>query len=459
MSSDKTSELFWLEYGKAIKGKVPGAGEGSKIFFLANEAQKGPPAGTYVPDEYTAKGLYDLGNNLLATDNIYYSPSALHGFDQAIGTYLNWVDLGGKDNLALDDALLSAIDQQTGAQAALDREKEKAFARWEKDTKMGLTSQPFPAYVDTGKAPALTAAQQNADVVAQTIIGIQLQKNGPMSPAVKQDRDALGLALNTTGDYEGYNMHAAAGNVLTSAELILKQQKGEKVPPPSYYRVPLYDAPNYKRFVQAAMKQSSSSDYNPSQSIQVTIDTGKNTSDYNFGQTKGGASVGASIGWFSFSAGGNHSEESSTLQTGSEASQVSIKVTYDSLEAVTITTGKWVADVTKYKLRSDAPQNVKTLARVSQIVVISGLGYEITVGSSTASTLDTKLKETTAAGGSISIFGIPIGLGGSGSSSKEKETHRTTWDKASRTFKVLPNYDSNCATVVGVVGEPFGIKV
>lgn len=115
-------------------------------------------------------------------------------------------------------------------------------------------------------------------------------------------------------------------------------------------------------------------------------------------------------------------------------------------------------DVSKYKLRSDAPKDVKTLARVSQIIVISGLGYEIKVGASTASTLDTKLKETTSAGGSVSVFGIPIGLGGSGSSSKENETHMAKWDKANRTFKVVPNFDNNCATVVGVVAEAFQIQ-
>lgn len=88
MASDRTSELLWLEYGKQIKNKVPGAGQDGKIFFLANEAQRGPPAGTYIPNEYTAKGLYDISNNLLATNNIYYSPSALHGFDQAVGRYV-----------------------------------------------------------------------------------------------------------------------------------------------------------------------------------------------------------------------------------------------------------------------------------------------------------------------------------------------------------------------------------
>ncbi|KAJ3456627.1 hypothetical protein MRS44_016650 [Fusarium solani] len=257
-----------------------------------------------------------------------------------------------------------------------------------------------------------------------------------MSPAVKQDKDALGSALNPSIDCDGYNMHVAAGDVLTPAELIRNQQNGERVQPPSYYRVSLYDAPNYKTFVQSAMEKSSGSDYNPSERR---------------------AGVGASIGWFSFSASGKHFQESSTLQTGSEASQVSIKVTYDNLEAVTITTGKWVADVSKYRLRLDAPRKVRTLARVSQLVVVSGLGYEITVGTTTASLLDAKLRETSSAGGSISVFGILIELGGSGSPTRRGQTHGFTWDRASRTFKVIPNYHNSCATVVGVVGEAFGI--
>jgi hypothetical protein len=82
-------------------------------------------------------------------------------------------------------------------------------------------------------------------------------------------------------------MHVAAGDVLTPAELIRNQQNGERVQPPSYYRVPLYDAPNYKTFVQSAMEKSSGSDYNPSESIQVTIDMGKDTSDYNLDKPEG----------------------------------------------------------------------------------------------------------------------------------------------------------------------------
>ncbi|KAI8194769.1 hypothetical protein KHU50_011450 [Colletotrichum sp. SAR 10_65] len=457
MASEKTSQLFWLQYGEAIRQKV-GVGSGDKIFFLATEAQKGPLAGSNVPDAYTSQGLYNLGNNLLSTNNVFYSPSALHGYDEAIGLYLNWVELGGKSNPGLDSQFLDAIEKQKAYAKAYDREDDAAFAQWEKEKKRGLTDASYNVWVASGNAPARQAAKDNVDGISQTITNIQLQQGGPMSVTVKNDRDRLRKGQNEDVDFDGYNMHAASGNILSTAELIKKKLSGESIPEPPFHRLPLYEAGAYKQFVQDSMQIATSSDYSSPQRIEVNIDTGKNTSDYNFGQTKGGASVGVSTGWFSFSANASHSEESSTLQTGSESSQVQVAITYNDIKAITITTGKWNVDVSKYKLRSDAPKDIKTLARVSQIIVISGLGYEIKVGASTASTLDTKLKETTSAGGSVSVFGIPIGLGGSGSSSKENETHMAKWDKANRTFKVVPNFDNNCATVVGVVAEAFQIQ-
>jgi len=82
--SDETSQLFWLQYGEAIREN---AGVGSdKMFFLSSEAQKGPLAGSYIPKEYTAAGLYAIANSNLSTDNVFYTPSARHGYDRALET-------------------------------------------------------------------------------------------------------------------------------------------------------------------------------------------------------------------------------------------------------------------------------------------------------------------------------------------------------------------------------------
>lgn len=115
------------------------------------------------------------------------------------------------------------------------------------------------------------------------------------------------------------------------------------------------------------------------------------------------------------------------------------------------------ADISKYKLRKDAPQSTKTLARVTQLIVVTYLGYEISVGTKTASTINKKMKETTAAGGGVKIFGIPIGLSAGGSSTNEHNSHSAEWDNATMTMKVLPRTDTGIATVIGVVGEKFSI--
>lgn len=86
----------------------------------------------------------------------------------------------------------------------METEKDKAFSRWEKDTKMGLTDMNFKVYVDSGKTPAFKAAKDNVDAITQKIVQIQLEKGGPMSVTVKADRDALSKGKNEELDFDGY---------------------------------------------------------------------------------------------------------------------------------------------------------------------------------------------------------------------------------------------------------------
>ncbi|KAK1518701.1 uncharacterized protein CCOS01_11521 [Colletotrichum costaricense] len=461
MASDEVSQLFWLQYGDAIR-QESGVRSDNKIFFLATEAQKGPLAGNNVPGAYTARGLYSLGNNLLSTNSVFYSPSALHGYDKAIGLpgkespllhYSNSANeqKGGKSNPALDANFLDALKKQATYQKAFDKEQDNAHAQWRRDTDRGLTDKAFNVWVQSGNAPARMAAKDNVDSISQTIINLQLHQGGPLAVAVKKDRDSLRMGKNEEMDFVGYNMHAAIDNGLSTAEIISKNHQGDDISEPSFQRLPLYEAGSYKQFVQDALQEANDGDYSSPQRIEVNIDVEGDASDYEFGQTGGDGNIGAGTGWFSFSDDASHSEESYVLETGSESSEVEVTVTYNSIQAISITTGPWNVDMSKYKLRSDAPNNIKTLTRASQAIAVAGLGYEITVGESTAEILDTKLEETKNAGGSISIFGVHIGLGGSG----EDETHTYDWDLDSRTFRVTPNFDNNVVTVVGAVAEKY----
>jgi hypothetical protein len=76
------------------------------------------------------------------------------------------------------------------------------------------------------------------------------------------------------------------------------------------------------------------------------------------------------------------------------------------------------------------------LVRPTQLLVVNRLGYEITVNDALASSLDTHFNKTIAARGGVSIFGISI-WGGSASKADERNTHDASFDRASRTVKVV----------------------
>ena len=137
-------------------------------------------------------------------------------------------------------------------------------------------------------------------------------------------------------------MRAAFGNTLSVNALIALEKANKQAPPPTAQYVPLYNAPRYKDFVdESQVKTGNNADnYEPAQSKGFTIDTGKSVSDYHFGQTTVGAHYGG--GWFySFGASGQASTTTSSLQTSSAYSSVSINITYDTIEVIDITPGLW----------------------------------------------------------------------------------------------------------------------
>ena len=107
----------------------------------------------------------------------------------------------------------------------------------------------------------------------------------------------------------------------------------------------------------------------------------------------------------------------------------------------------------QYKLKPNAPNDVKTLVRPTQLLLVSNLGYKVKFGTKLASRFDTKVKDTKKAGGSVKIFGIPIGLNADFNKSTEKTSHVGTWDNTSGEFTVKAIPDAGFATMLGVIGE------
>jgi hypothetical protein len=104
-------------------------------------------------------------------------------------------------------------------------------------------------------------------------------------------------------------------------------------------------------------------------------------------------------------------------------------------------------------LKKGAPPSARKLVRPSQLVLVSRLGFTVNFGASLSKTFDKHVKDQTSANASLSIFGIPLGIGASFSKSTDTTTHYGEWDNASGTLTVKPTDDGGYATIVGLVGD------
>ncbi|TGO49638.1 hypothetical protein BELL_1882g00010 [Botrytis elliptica] len=452
MSADKTTEAIWLAYGQFVKEKagVQITEGGDAAFFLASKAQKGPPAGSIVPEPYGNLGIFNIGNNLLSTADVFYNPSSQNGYVDALETFLTNVDLGGSPGEGLDTAIVNALKDKNAADEWLKREKQKAKDTYVSDYADGFTKDPnLYDWILDGKAPGYITAENNATNIASRIEQLQFQVDGPLATKISKDKANIKKAQDQSGLKKGFNMEAAAGGLPSAAEMKRFQQAGNDDPKPAVYYVPQYTGlDEYKKFVVAAETKVASTTWKPAQSYDLKIDKNKKVEDYKFGQTSGDGSVG-----FAFGASANHSKTSTDSSSQVETEDVSVKILYDDIRLVAINPGQWHFNTKAYRLRGDAPKEVKTLARVSQLVVVTGLGYEITLGGTAATKVDSLYKQATQAGGDLRVFGIPISLGGSGSNTTETSSHRSSWDAASKTLTIKPALEVGYATVVGVVGE------
>lgn len=76
-------KAIWLAYCDAIKG---GSWGNNTAVFFATEGQIGPAAGKDIDEAYSNQGYYQLGDNLLKGDSLFYTPSQANSFIRAVGT-------------------------------------------------------------------------------------------------------------------------------------------------------------------------------------------------------------------------------------------------------------------------------------------------------------------------------------------------------------------------------------
>ncbi|KAK5693310.1 hypothetical protein LTR17_025121 [Elasticomyces elasticus] len=203
--TDTVSQLFWVNYAEAIR-EIAGIQIGdNNAFYLGTQAQKGPLAGSYIPDQYSNQGLYQIANNLLNTSTMFYTPDSAHGYVQALSNYLDNVDLEGHPSPSQQISLLNALKNQDSAQDAEAYQLDLANKKYLKELSYGL--HPDQSFGDwllvSGNAPGYATAQRAAQQAANDVDSIQITISGTKSIAWSNDRELIRKASDITTNQTG----------------------------------------------------------------------------------------------------------------------------------------------------------------------------------------------------------------------------------------------------------------
>jgi hypothetical protein len=86
-------------------------------------------------------------------------------------------------------------------------------------------------------------------------------------------------------------------------------------------------------------------------------------------------------------------------------------------------------------------------------VIVSNLAFEVQFSGNTINEFDKKVSSTVSGGGSIRLFGIPIGVNVNASEEKSDATHKADWDRSTGKLSVKPTPDGGFASIIAVIGE------
>ncbi|KAF4781569.1 hypothetical protein HER10_EVM0000358 [Colletotrichum scovillei] len=457
MSADASDKSFWLAYCKAIQQAIgPNPGSDSAIFF-ATKAQKGPAASPLIPPEYTNFGIYNLADNLLSANNLFYVPSTQNSYIRSLRNYLGYVDLGGSQSPGV---VTRVVLTQKALDAALTRcnmEVAKAFADFQQQHGFGITGdQSFIQWYPT-HAPAYVNALQAAAAAAADNKSALNDMSGPLAAQYNLDSDKLTQAMTSLAATPGISMAATSSTPSSAQDVLNAVNSNQALPAPKGIRyVPEYSSDEYVTAVSDWI-QDPSRGRPGKNSIEIKMSDGKNTSESQFGQETLSGSLSFSYApWVSFGANASSDHEEKLDQSSSNENDIQITVTYDEIRTVAVNPGSWNIGDPKSsypKLKPGAPDTVKVLVAPTQLVVVRNLGYRIKFSNTLKSTFDKKVSDTKQAGGYVRVFGIPIQVGGDFKKTTNNTSHTATWDSTSGEFIVAPTDEGAFASIIAIRGD------
>ncbi|CAG7565813.1 unnamed protein product [Fusarium equiseti] len=440
---------LWLAYGVKLKSalsQAPSVGPNSR-FYIAPLSAAGIAAGKRIQNDIKNNGVYNVGDALLDLDQPVFLPTRQSYF-QRCQSYCGSVALQSDNNTG---AAVRYNDAQTKAKDALKfftDTKMAAIAAYNAEKNAGLTNDPFASWV-VQNYPQFSMAQAANDAATAACAAAAAAMSGPKAAMVGRYMSALNSADGLV-PIPGITMSCSSA----SADQIAAGQSG--TPDASFQRPAYQIDAQYAQTVDNWIGTFAQNKGSPTK-ITFRASDASNTSWKELGYSNTNVQVtGSYCIFFSATFTENNTTVTKNVSAEEAGSDLEVSITATGLGTFQIQPGKWnPGELAGMPLVPNADENLrKPKAYVTTAVLAYGVGMEVNLSSSASSTINNYLEKARSTGGSASIFGFNIGLGGSANSS---QTSTTTFDQvksaSSGTSIKIPPSDNAYPTLLAAFGE------
>ncbi|KXH34358.1 hypothetical protein CSIM01_00269 [Colletotrichum simmondsii] len=440
---------LWLAYAVKLKSTFAQSstlGDNNR-FYVAPLSSAGIAAGKNINSAITNNGVYAIGDTLLSLDEPVFLPSRQSYFQRCL-SYSNSVDLHSDNNTG---AQVRYNDAQEKAQTAQNRYrtvKTAAIAAWNQEVTAKITTDSFAQWC-IQNYPQLAQAQNASDAASAVAAAASAAMDGPMAPIVGQYQSSLNAA-NGTNQIPGVTMTCSPA----SADQIASGQAGT---PGAPFERPAYTIPaQYSQLVQSWINTYAQNSKNP-KTITFKASDAASSSWKDLGYSNTNVQVtGSYCIFFSATFTENNTIMTKNVTAEEAGAELEVTITATDFQSFPIAPGKWnPSQLAGLPIVANADPNLsKPMAFVNQAILAYGVGMEVKLSSSAASTINNYMDKARSSGGSASIFGFNIGLGGAADST---QTSTTTFDQvknaSSSTGFTIPPSDNAYPTLLGVFGQ------
>ncbi|KAI8302262.1 hypothetical protein K4K59_000600 [Colletotrichum sp. SAR11_240] len=440
---------LWLAYGVKLKNTFAQSstlGDNNR-FYIAPLSSAGIAAGKKINSAITNNGLYAIGDSLLSLDEPVFLPSRQSYFQRCL-SYANNVDLHSDKNAGAQLRYDNARDESQKAMKYFQDTRAAAVAAYGQERKAEITTDSFPQWC-IQNYPQLAMAQNANNAATAVAAAASAAMGGPMAGIVGKYQSSL-TAADGTSAIPGVTMTCSSA----SADQISSGQAGN---PGAPFERPAYTiSAQYPQLVDGWINTYPQNSKNPTK-ITFKASDAKSSSWKDLGYSNTDVQVtGSYCIFFSATYTENNTIVTKNFTAEEAGSELEVTITATDFQIFPITPGNWnPGQLAGMPIVANADPNLsKPMAFVNQAILAYGVGMDVKLSSSAASTINNYMDKARSSGGSASIFGFNIGLGGAASST---QTSTTTFDQvknaSSSTGFTIPPSDNAYPTLLGVFGQ------